>query len=300
MADGTPIIIKKKKGHEHGHHGGAWKVAYADFVTAMMAFFMVMWIMGMSESTKSMIQGYFNDPIGFTKNEPKSRVNIQPSGGSQYNPASADKKGMGASDVSGEKSSAAATGDEIKKEIKQAASGDPNLKSLYANVDVNVSEEGLEIDFVENSGAVFFEIGSAQIRSGAMQLISRIAPILAKTKRKIVVEGHTDARPYNGNGYDNWDLSNDRAFAMRRALRGTGVPSNQFLEVRAYGPTRLKNTSDPYHFSNRRVTVLLPFTWRGGDRTSNLPQDILREKVQGVFKTPVNIKPSPTVIRKDE
>ncbi len=308
MADGTPIIIKKKKGHGHGHHGGAWKVAYADFVTAMMAFFMVMWIMGMTDSTRSMIQGYFNDPLGFTKNEPKSRVNIQPSNGSPYSTSKSSSKGAGDTEIRTERTEAARAAAEIKNALKGAANesgagagpNDAAVQALYKNVEVSVNDEGLVIDFVENAGAVFFEVGSSQIRPGALTLIRRVAPILTRVNRKIVIEGHTDARPYVGNGYDNWDLSNDRAFAMRRALRGSGVPSNQFLEVRAYGPTRLKVPEDPYHFSNRRVTVLLPFTWRGGDKAPGMPRDLLNSEIQGVFKRPVDVGPATELVPKKD
>jgi chemotaxis protein MotB len=301
MADSTPIIIKKKKSHGHGHHGGSWKVAYADFVTAMMAFFMVMWIMGMSESTRTTVAGYFNDPLGFTKNEPKSRVNIQPSNGSPYAMAGSST-GTGNDEVNNERQRYQKVKEEIEKSMEEsikaaAAAGDSeeaaNLKAMFSSVDTKITNEGLLIELCENSGAVFFEIGSAQIRPGALKLISRLAPVVSKSGRPLVVEGHTDRRPYvtNGRGYDNMDLSNDRAQALRRALIGFGVKSEQFIAVTGRGDKDLKRADDPYHFSNRRVSLLLPFHTYSGERSPGLPKDLLESQIQGAFRRPVGVEP---------
>ncbi len=261
MSDGTPIIIKKKKVSGHGgHHGGAWKVAYADFVTAMMAFFMVMWIMGLSDQTRAQIQGYFNDPLGFTKNEPKAKVNISPPGqqysriGSNQSAGSTDarKTQEPAGDL---KEQAEKVKDQIQKELNKDSAG---LEGLTKDVEVNVTDEGLEIQFIEKERA-FFEVGSAVLSQAGKKLIARIAPILASTDHRMMIDGHTDARPYPGSGYDNWDLSGDRANAMRRALKAGGVTPKQIVSVRANADTKLRKPEDPYDASNRRVTVLLPY-----------------------------------------
>lgn len=296
MSDGTPIIIKKKKAHAHGHHGGSWKVAYADFVTAMMAFFMVMWILGLSAETKALIQGYFNDPLGFTKNEPKSRVNIQPTNGSPYSGVGMDK-GTGEKPVQTEREVAK----EMQRDIERAAesvSGSAEAAGLLSNLKLQITDEGLQLEFVENTGVVFFETGSATIRPIARVLIQRIAPILARSKRKMLIDGHTDARPYPSDHYDNWDLSNDRATAIRRALRSGGVTERQIIAVRAFADTRLKNPDDPDHFSNRRVTVLLPWM-RDGESAVAMPREILSADVRAAFKKPVGIEPPALRLREE-
>jgi len=254
MADGTPIIIKKKKAHGHGgHHGGSWKVAYADFVTAMMAFFMVMWIMGLSDQTRAQIQGYFNDPLGFTKNEPKAKVNISPPG-EQYARVGRSQS-AGAHDARKEMREAESVKEQIEEELRDPESG---LEGLKRDVEIAVTDEGLELQFIERDKA-FFAVGSAVLTPNARKLISRIAPILANTERPLMIDGHTDSRPYPGTGYDNWDLSGDRAHAMRRALMAGGVQQKQIVSVRGNADRKLKVPEDPLNPTNRRVIVLLPF-----------------------------------------
>ncbi len=286
MSEGTPIIIKKKKVSGHGHHGGSWKVAYADFVTAMMAFFMVMWIMGMSDSTRSMVQGYFNDPKGFIKNPPKSRTPFAIPGSPQ------PRQGKGG-DSKGESLKAETeAAKKIETSLEKAITSDPSLRSLFKNMDMSITEEGLRIEFMEASGSVFFETGKATIRPDALRLVSKVAPLLAKAGRALIIEGHTDAMPYAGGGYDNLDLSADRAKAMKHALQAGGMPTKLFSQVRGYGATKLRKPGDPLDFSNRRVTVLIPFHIVS-DSSIDLPADAIREQVQSVFRRPVEIAPPP-------
>jgi chemotaxis protein MotB len=295
MNDGTPIIIKKKKVVGHGgHHGGSWKVAYADFVTAMMAFFMVMWILGLSDSTKAQIQGYFNDPLGFTKNEPKAPVNIVQfsSGPPKTVAASGNQMGDSAAPIKLEEKEMKAFETKLKQAVADAGKGKgKGLGELIKNVDFTITSEGLRIELVEASGAVFFETGCATIRPEARKLIARMVPLLIESKRGVKLEGHTDSRPYaNSNGYDNWDLSGDRAQAVRRLLKGFGMPNSQFLDVRAYADRHLRIPSNPYHYSNRRVTILLPFHSMR-DQQVGLPKEELKDKIQGVFRRPIDIAP---------
>ncbi len=291
MADGTPIIIKKKKVMAAGHHGGSWKVAYADFVTAMMAFFMVMWIMGMEPEKKSMIQGYFNDPFGMLKSPPKSQT-VFPMPGS---PKPKDVKGNGSAgekqlDHKRDEESLAKLAEEIEKELKESAKGSNELSALLKHVEITVTEKGLRLEFVEAAGSVFFLSGDYHIRPLAEQLIGKVAPILAKSKRSIIVEGHTDAEPYAGGIYTNWDLSVDRARELRRVLSRFGVPLNQYVEVTGKGDTMLKVPDDPYSFMNRRVTVLLPFL-SASDSIHDLPKLSIKEEIEGAFRQPVELKP---------
>jgi chemotaxis protein MotB len=284
MSETAPIIVKKKKVQPAAHHGGSWKVAYADFVTAMMAFFMVMWIMGMSAETRSMVAGYFNDPMGFMKNPPKSVSPFSTPGSPTPKPGT----GKGTSD-------SRAVQDELKlkeveSEFKKAMESEADLKELTKHVVIEMTEEGLRIELVEAAGAVFFETGKDVIRPIALKLIAKISPILAKSKRHVVVEGHTDSAQYAGMAYNNWDLSVDRARSLRRALSFNGVPQKQFTGVFGYADTKLRNPSDPLHFSNRRVTLLLPFG-KSAAVIESLPKENLEQAIQGVFRRDIGIAP---------
>jgi chemotaxis protein MotB len=278
MNEGAPVIIKKKKGHgEHAHHGGSWKVAYADFVTAMMAFFMVMWIMGLSDATRTQVQGYFNDPMGFAKSQPLSKnlinfKNMSPPKAGVNKPA-----GSVTETLKDEKEL-----EKTEKQVQEALMSDPELKGLFKNIETDITEEGLRIEFVETAGAVFFESGGAVVRPAATKVVRTLAPVLANSRRSIIIEGHTDARPYQGSGYDNWDLSTDRAAALRRLLVNLGVHKDQILQVRGYAATKLRVVEDPYHFANRRVTILLPYK-PVNDELHDLPANMLREEVQAAI-----------------
>jgi chemotaxis protein MotB len=289
MQEGAPIIIKKKKAHAHGHHGGAWKVAYADFVTAMMAFFMVMWIMGMSDQTRSMVQGYFNDPVGFMKNQPMSRTVIPLPGTPNTKIGGSGVSGSGQSEMERKEYEEALA---IKKKIEEIVEQEEKTgygKTLMEGVELTITQDGLQIEFIEKSGEVFFELGSAVIRPAARRLIARVAPILAASGRPMILDGHTDARPFPSPSYDNWDLSGDRAAALRRALKAGGVPASQIIAVRANADRVLREKQDPFHFSNRRVSVLLPYETRlrSAIGLGRVPD----RRLQGMFKSPIEVAP---------
>lgn len=292
MADGTPIIVKKKKIVAAGHHGGSWKVAYADFVTAMMAFFMVMWIMGMDPSTKSMIAGYFNDPFGVVKSPPQSKTPFALPGSPQPKTLTGNgTAGERQEDFDREKKQLDDLQQEVRQQLSKGAEGSADFAALLDHVVTNVTDEGLRLEFVEMAGSVFFLSGDSRIRPEAEALVAAVAPVLAKSKRPIKVEGHTDARPYNGAGYTNWELSTERALEMRRVLTRYGVPLSQFAEVRGFADKMLKIPSDPYNFANRRVTVLLPFRTADADVQHSLPGKAFVGEIQGAFKAPIDLKP---------
>jgi chemotaxis protein MotB len=276
MSDGTPIIIKKVKGRAaHAHHGGSWKVAYADFVTAMMAFFMVMWIMGLSDETRAQVQGYFNDPLGFRHNEPKTHSMVVPksSPGSQpkSNQNSGAGKGSGKADTT-EKDADKLAG--IRDKIRKALEGDKELKKALPSLEMTITQDGLRIELVESMHAAFFKSSSAELSPIALKFVNHIAPILRQQDRTFIVEGHTDSVPYPDPSYTNWDLSSDRANALRRALFAAGLNPRRCSGVRALADTELKVASDPTSYRNRRVTILLPYK---ADRApgSKMPKDLL-------------------------
>ena len=162
-----------------------------------------------------------------------------------------------------EKSSDVEELDKVKAEIQSAITEDPELQAIEKNVEIRASEEGLVIDAMEGAGSVFFETGSAALRPVARKLFLKLGNLLAKTKRKLIVDGHTDATAYGyGAKYDNWDLSQDRAQATNDLLREGGVKEAQVLAIRGFAARRLKVKDNPMHYSNRRVTVLLPYTWK--------------------------------------
>jgi chemotaxis protein MotB len=244
--DATPIIIKKKKAHAHAHHGGSWKVAYADFVTAMMAFFMVMWIMGLSDDAKAQIQGYFNDPIAFVKNQPKSKTvitlpgNVKPKpGNSTGEPYEQEHKAM----------------KDLKENLEQALKS-PELEKFLEHIDIQITDEGLRVEFLEDKND-FFESGQAVLRPGAMKVIKTLGPKLAQSNRAIGVEGHTDSVPFNGSRNGNFVLSSDRATSLMVALAGTGV--SKFSYVKGLADQELRDPHHPTSGVNRRVTLLLPY-----------------------------------------
>lgn len=270
-AGNQPIIIKKKKaGHGGGHHGGSWKVAYADFVTAMMAFFMVMWIMGLSEETRKSIQGYFNDPIGFMKNEPRSKSIIALSSAAAGK-AKGETKGSDAYDLEQRAL------ERIEKQVKDEVANQkaPNL-DIGKDVKVTITPEGMQIEFIEERGAVFFESGSAVIRPEAKKIIDRIAPILSKFNHPLVIQGHTDAAPFAGPG-GNFGLSASRAMSLMEELRSNGCPEKQFKEVVGYADKKLEKPDDPFNFSNRRVTILIPR--EASEGSEGKPADTLKERL---------------------
>jgi chemotaxis protein MotB len=250
---GKTIIIKKIKKGGHGHHGGSWKVAYADFVTAMMAFFMVMWILGMDENTKKAIEGYFSNPIGFKKGYSSGSSPL--AAGSS--PAAVQRQAM----------QVALRNLEQRRfeEVKRLLSGKMDSISgggiTTSNIEISISSDGLRIEMLENSrGNTFFELGSAAMKTVGQSALAIIAEQLVTLDNPLVIEGHTDARPYGREDYTNWELSSDRANAARRVLERSGVPAVRIVEVNGLADKQLKYPGDPQNPSNRRISLLLPFT----------------------------------------
>ena len=257
-----PVIIKKKKVvGGHGHHGGSWKVAYADFVTAMMAFFMVMWIMGLSDDTRTKVQGYFNDPLGFNRQTPRSRAIIAMNG-KPGRPSKKAKSGAVRPAVPG---SGPGAGDNagklegMKEKIAAILAKDTAFKDLSKHIEIHDGPEGVRIEFKEATTPVFFKSGSHELQPAALVIIKTIAPVLAEENCHIRVEGHTDAKPYAGDGYTNDDLSSDRAKALYHALLDDGVRYQQMQGFMGYADRRLRDKANPFNPANRRVSILIPY-----------------------------------------
>jgi len=239
----APIIIIKKKVHGHGgHHGGAWKVAYADFVTAMMAFFLVMWIVGQSAQTKDGIAQYFRDPGVF---ETSRGSGLLPGSGSkpqEVTPTGGTGPMTGAAD-----------------QIRRALEAMPSFTSVSDRIQISVTPEGLLIDIGDSDGDSFFASGSAELRPALVDILLVIGQELATFGNPVVLDGHTDSRHYKGEGtgYDNWTLSSDRANQARRVMVHAGMKPGQFDAVRAYADTRPAPGSEPEDAKNRRIAILV-------------------------------------------
>jgi chemotaxis protein MotB len=249
------VIVKKKGGGGHGHHGGSWKVAYADFVTAMMAFFMVLWIVGLDEQTKKAVEGYFQNPVG-TKNAYSGGASPIASG------ASPTKVQRDALKLIVRRMEEQRFKD-FQRRLQARIDSNPALNGLERSIEVVVTSEGLRIELVEKGGGDdFFPIGSASMRPRAVLALDAIASELALLENPIVIEGHTDGSPLlaGGGSYTNWELSADRANAARRVVTAAGVPLSRLRQVRGMADTQPRDRDDPLSPTNRRISLLLPFS----------------------------------------
>ncbi|MBI3637811.1 MAG: OmpA family protein [Candidatus Rokubacteria bacterium] len=247
-----PFIIRKATSHRKTHHHGAWKVAYADFVTSMMALFIVLWAAEQSPAVRQSIAGYFRSP------------SILPSGR-----ADAGVLPSGAGVIAAEAASAANGTEtderalaEAAMNIKKALDDDPALRALREQVRIEMTPEGLRIQVVERDDSLFFEVGSAQVKPTLTRLLGVIAGIVGKLPNEMVVEGHTDTRQYAryGQGYSNWELSADRANSARRVLEATGIRERQIVRVVGFADHELLVQDNPLDAQNRRVSIIVRHT----------------------------------------
>jgi chemotaxis protein MotB len=234
----APIIyvIKKNKGHG-GHHGGAWKVAYADFVTAMMALFIVLWLLNTSTAVKQAVGGYFQDPTGHTKQ------------------AGSGMSGSGDS-IDLKKSEMNQLKDRIQAAVKQMA----QFKKSKDQLQMSVTGEGLRIEMIETDKGMFFERGKGTPTEIGRAMLTTLATEVGKLPNRVLIEGHTDANAFSAvDGYGNWELSSDRANSARRIMQDTGLRSGQVQQVRGFADQDLRNPKDPNDASNRRVSIIVKY-----------------------------------------
>lgn len=248
-----PIIIVKKKGGHGGHHGGAWKVAYADFVTAMMALFIVLWIVGQSKDVKEYVANYFRDPGAFNQTGPGGVMK-----GSSILPSPVPMPSTGEEAAAATREAQTKAFEKMAEGLRETLAGSPEFAQMKDQVDIRTTDVGLLIELLEQSNSTFFDLGAATLQPKTQELLTLLAGRLAALPNKIVVEGHTDSRPYQaGAGYSNWELSVDRANSARRFMQEHGLRSQQISEVRGYADTRLHNPSDPTDVANRRISIIL-------------------------------------------
>lgn len=235
--ENAPIIIIKKKAPTHKHHGGAWKVAYADFVTAMMALFIVLWLMNTSENVKKMVGGYFQDPRSV------GRLTGTEVGGS----------GLG---VPIKKDDLP----KLRQKLEQAMKKVEDFSKIHKQVQIMITPEGLRVELMETKGGFFFKNGSPAATEDGKALLTALAKEIAKVPNHVLIEGYTDAAPYHSrNDYSNWELSVDRANAARRLMEAAGVRADQVSYVRGFADRQLKDPANPLDPANRRVSLIIQY-----------------------------------------
>jgi len=267
-----PIIIKRVKKGGHSAHGGAWKIAYADFVTAMMAFFLLMWLLGStSEGDKKGLSDYFQSPLkvamqgGTGAGASTSVIN---GGGSDLTQTSGQARRGDANDAkakraSGDQAKAARAKQDAQKlaelsaKISALISQNPKLAEFSEQISLKITPDGLQIQIVDDQKRPMFDSGSASVKSYMQSILQEIGTALADVDNKISVDGHTDQTPYGSGvrGYSNWELSADRANATRRELVAAGLPDEKIARVVGLASSILLDEENPRSPANRRISV---------------------------------------------
>jgi len=237
MADKRPILIIKRPSQHGGHHGGAWKVAYADFVTAMMALFIVLWLLNSSKQIRVAVGGYFKDPSGNSK-----MVGSNQSGSGENLVVTKDNMGH------------------LKEALENSVRQMAKFDQFKNQIEMTVTSEGLRIELLETGVGTFFDSGSSVPSQNGKDLLVKLAQELGKLPNKISIEGHTDSKPFAGkSNYGNWELSADRANAARRLMQDSGLRDDQVTQVRGYADQKLRKPGDPLDPSNRRISVIVQY-----------------------------------------
>ncbi len=269
-----PIIIKRiKKGGHGGHHGGAWKIAYADFVTAMMAFFLLMWLLGSTaQGDLQGIAAYFQSPL-----------KVAMAGGSGAGDSSSILKGGGAmltrtngNVKNGEIAAPNRTINlqalraemmaqdadrmrEMEAKVGAAIQANPALAGMRSQLKMDITADGLRVQIVDDQGRPMFDAGSARVKDYMRELLRSMGKLLDGADSRVILSGHTDASPYSGGerGYSNWELSADRANASRRELLAGGLREDRVVRVLGMGSSVLFDSGAPTSPLNRRISILV-------------------------------------------
>ena len=269
-----PIIVKRIKKGGHAPHGGAWKIAYADFVTAMMAFFLLMWLLGStSEGDKKGLSDYFNAPLkvammGGTGAGASNSVIL--GGGTDLTKTTGQNKRGDSSDPIAKKAASDAARAEIAKQdsrklaalsakISAVISNNPKLAEFRSQIKLETTPDGLQITIVDDQNRPMFDVGSALVKPYMHDILREIGSALNGVENKISLDGHTDRSPYgNGDrGYSNWELSADRANSSRRELVAAGMPDDKLARVTGMASSSLMDPQNPLSPVNRRISILV-------------------------------------------
>mgnify|MGYP000001713959 FL=1 len=269
MDNTQPIIVKRVKKVAGGHHGGAWKIAFADFATAMMAFFLVMWLMSSATpEQKRAISGYFQDPIGFTESASPHVIDL----GGTPTPAP-DRTLNEVVDPAVQQTEAAMDAEQAEtfaeqlererldlllQELQNKVDENPELTRFKDQILFEITQDGLRIQIMDAANRPMFALGSAQLQPYFEDILLAMADTIRAVPNKISISGHTDAKPYSGRGdFGNWELSAGRANAARRTLVAGGYPEEQIARVVGYASSALFDREDPLNPVNRRIDILV-------------------------------------------
>jgi len=269
-----PIIIKRVKKGGHAAHGGAWKIAYADFVTAMMAFFLLMWLLGSTtDGDKKGISDYFQSPLKVAMqggNGAGASNSIITGGGNDITQSAGQNKKTDSEEQKKKKTARdqakaeAAKKDaqklaSISAKIASAISNNPKLAEFSSQIKLQITPDGLQIQIVDDRKRPMFDSGSAIVKPYMRDILREIGVALMDVDNKISLDGHTDRQAYGGGaqGYSNWELSADRANATRRELMASGMPEDKLARVVGMGSSLPLEPADPRAPTNRRISILV-------------------------------------------
>ncbi len=271
-----------KKGDGHGHHGGAWKVAYADFVTAMMALFMVLWLLASSDSSaRKEIANYF-------------RTGIMPEGDLSMNRAAQITPSVVEAAPQppppGQESITEETVDKLRNEMVRLGQIDAAMSQVLKGVHVEVTKDGVLIDIVDEGKDLLFDTSSSKLKGPLVEFLKEMGPILDKTGASIEINGHTDAAPFaKGSKLSNWELSYQRASASHDILVNAGLDDKKVAGVFARGSSQLYVKNDPYAPQNRRISLLVKVAKTGGAKQTATPSESAK-----VLENAPDAPPAPT------
>jgi len=273
MSDSQNVIIKKiKKGGHGGHHGGVWKVAYADFVTAMMAFFLLLWLLAATTEDQKQGNAEYFTPEFFSVASPGAEAGVLSgegvTGQGSTQPASRAPSvvlelvpappSSGEADEEDIEELMREREKEAQEAIRQAIEAAPELANLAGQLLMNMTPEGLRIQIVDQEGGSMFPSGSAEMKGRTHALLGQISQVINKLTNNVVISGHTDATPFQtAGGYTNWELSSDRANAARRALVDSGMPFERIVQVTGKADTEPFDGADPFLPENHRISIVL-------------------------------------------
>ncbi len=267
MDNTQPIIVKRVKKVAGGHHGGAWKIAFADFATAMMAFFLVMWLMSSATpEQKKLISGYFQDPIGFTESASPHVIDLggtpTPSPDRTLNPELEAAQSEAQIDAQQAETFAEQIERErlelLLQELQNKVDENPELQKFKDQILFEITQDGLRIQIMDAENRPMFALGSAQLQPYFEDILLALVDTIAAVPNKISISGHTDAKPFSGRGdFGNWELSASRANAARRTLVAGGYPEEQIARVVGYASSALFDRKDPFNPVNRRIDILV-------------------------------------------